>query len=172
MKQQTNWDKEKGISPDTAGQYKQTIHDFISDRTKCMAYFMSRRKDGREIMRPVSTIVDNWIVHTMTQDVQPKTKHVQNDPIVGYLWVGHETRDEGIYSYPDKWNPKVVWMQGTVNLIKDQTEVNLFYKMREKKYGRGRAHPPDETLYLMKTTPQYVRAEGWHDRHAIVYKDF
>jgi len=86
--------------------------------------------------------------------------------------VGHETRDEGIYSYPDKWNPKVVWMQGTVDLIKDQSEVDLFYKMREKKYGRGRAHPPDETLYLMKTTPQYVRAEGWHDRHAIVYKDF
>ena len=70
------WVKEQGLSPEKALEYKQEIHDFISNKELCMAYMMTRRKDGREIMRPVSTIIDNWVVHTMTQDIQPKPTHI------------------------------------------------------------------------------------------------
>jgi len=161
-----HWAKEQGLSPEQALSYKNEIHAFITNKDICMAYLMTRRKDGREIMRPVSTIVDNWIIHTMTQDIQPKTTHIKNDPIVGYLWVGKETRDD------HRWNPKVVWMQGTAELIKDQSQVDDFYAMREKKYGIGRSHSSEDTLFLVKTSPAYVRAEGWHGQNAIIYKDF
>tara|TARA_X000001036_G_C20431022_1_gene705185 strand:+ start:99 stop:596 length:498 start_codon:yes stop_codon:yes gene_type:complete len=161
-----HWAKEQGLSPEKALEYKQEIHDFISNKDLCMGYMMTRRKDGREIMRPVSTILDNWLVHTMTQDIQPKTTHIKNDPIVGYLWVGKETRDD------HRWNPKVVWMQGTAELIQDQSQVNDFYAMREEKYGIGRSHSSEDTLFLVKTNPEYVRAEGWHGQNAIIYKEF
>ena len=73
-----HWAKEQGLSPEKALEYKQEIHDFISNKDLCMGYMMTRRKDGREIMRPVSTILDNWLVHTMTQDIQPKTTQKQH----------------------------------------------------------------------------------------------
>ncbi len=166
MAKNEHWDKERGISQEQSDTYKQEIHDFISNKDICMAYLMTRRKDGREIMRPVSTITDNWVVHTMTQDIQPKTTHIKNDPVVGYLWVGKDSRDG------HRWNPKVVWMQGKAELITDQSGVDEFYKMREEKWGIGRGHPAEDTLFLVKTTPQYVRAEGWHGQNAIIYKEF
>ncbi len=166
---QAPWDRERGLTPEQAAAFRDDILDFISDPSQHMAYLMTRRKDGREIMRPVSSFVQNWVVETMTQDLQPKTKHVQRDPIVGYLWVGHEAREE----YPgNRWNPKVVWMQGRAELITDQSVVDDFYARREKATGAGRMHPEGETLYLIRTTPEYVRAEGWAGMHGIVYRDF
>ena len=165
----TNWDREKGLTSEQTEALRGQIQDFISDPSQHMAYLMTRRKDGREIMRPVSTFVEGWTVHTMTQDLQPKTKHVQRDPIVGYLWVGHEAREE----YPgNRWNPKVVWMQGQAEVVTDQSEVDAFYARREKATGTGRQHPEGETLYLIRTAPEYVRAEGWAGMHAISFRDF
>ena len=165
----TNWDREKGLSSDQSEALRGTILEFISDPSQHMAYLMTRRKNGREIMRPVSTFMEGWTVQTMTQDLQPKTEHVRRDPIVGYLWVGHEARED----YPgNRWNPKVVWMQGRAELVTDQSEVEAFYGRREKATGSGRQHPVGETLYLMRTTPEYVRAEGWAGMHGIVFKDF
>jgi len=166
MAKNEHWNKEKGLSQEQSDSYKKEILGFISDKEQCMAYFMTRRKDGKEIMRPVSTIIKDWTVHTMTQDIQPKTLHVKNDPIVGYLWVGKETRDD------HRWNPKVVWMQGLAELITDQIEIDNFYKMREEQWGIGRSHPSDDILFLIKTRPEYVRAEGWHGQNAIIYKKF
>ena len=91
---QSNWDRERGLTDERAEAFRSEILDFISDSSQHMAYLMTRRKDGREIMRPVSTFVEDWIVGTMTQDVQPKTEHVRRDPVVGYLWVGRDGRDE------------------------------------------------------------------------------
>ncbi len=165
----SNWDRERGLTAEQAEGFRAEILDFISDADQHMAYLMTRRRDGREIMRPVSTFVENWVVGTMTQDVQPKTEHVRRDPIVGYLWVGRAERDEYI---GDRWNPKCVWMQGRAELVTDQSEVDAFYARREKVLGGGRMHPPEETLYLIRTTPEYVRAEGWAGMHGIVYRDF
>ncbi len=165
----TQWDREKGVSRDEAEALREQIHDFISDRSQHMAYLMTRRRDGREVMRPVSTFVENWRVETMTQDVQPKTEHVRRDPVVGYLWVGHEDRVEDRFP---RWNPPVVWMQGSAALVTDQDEVEAFYARRLAKAGRGRNHPPGDTLYIIRTEPEYVRAEGWMGQRAIVYRDF
>jgi general stress protein 26 len=165
----TNWDREKGLTKQLSEELRGPIRDFISDPSQHMAYLMTRRKDGREIMRPVSTFVEGWTVQTMTQDLQPKTNHVRRDPVVGYLWVGREPREE----YPgNRWNPKVVWMQGRAELVTDQSEVDAFYARREKATGSGRQHPEGETLFLMRTTPEYVRAEGWAGMHAISFSDF
>ena len=57
----------------------------VPNSKESSAYLMTRRKDGREIMRPVSVFVDNWVCETITQDLQPKTTHVRNDAVVGYL---------------------------------------------------------------------------------------
>ncbi len=165
----TQYDRERGISQEEAEALRETIHDFISDSSQHMAYLLTRRKDGREVMRPVSTFVENWRVGTMTQDLQPKTNHVRHDSIVGYLWVGHENRQEDRFP---RWNPPVVWMQGRAELVTDPVEVDAFYKRRNTVIGRGRSHPPEETLYLIRTEPEYVRAEGWIGQRAIVYKDF
>ena len=53
-----------------------------------------------------------------------------------------------------------------------ESEVNDFYKKREERKGVGRVHPEGETMYLIRTKPQYVRAEGWQGSRAIVYKEF
>jgi len=163
------WDRERGITPEHAEGLRSAVLEFISDPDRHMAYLMTRRRDGREVMRPVATFVENWTVGTMTQDLQPKTEHVRRDPIVGYLWVGRESRPE---SPSGRWNPNVVWMQGRAELVEDQDEVNAFYARREKARGQGRGHPPEDTLYLIRVHPEYVRAEGWAGQHAIVFRDF
>ena len=61
---------------------------------------------------------------------------------------------------------------GRAELVTDQAEVDAFYARRDVAIGRGRNHPPEETLYLIRTEPEYVRAEGWIGQRAIVYKDF
>jgi hypothetical protein len=165
----TNWDRERGLTTEQGEAFRAEILDFISNREERMTYLMTRRKDGREIMRPVDAFIENWVVHTMTQDLQPKTNHVRRDPIVGYLWVGRDSRPDPAGG---RWNPKIVWMQGRAELVTDQSEVDDFYARREKATGTGRMHPEGETLYLIRTTPDYVRAEGWAGMHAIVYRDF
>ena len=162
------WLHEKGVSDALVNQYKSKILDFISTKDSHMAYLMSRRNNGEEIMRPVGTFVSDWTVETLTQHVQPKTKHIMKDANVGYLWVGKDTRDEGI------WNPHVVWMHGLAEVITDQEYVSGFYKRRKARTGIGVVHHDDgSTLhYVIKTTPKYVRAEGWHGRNAIVIKNF
>ncbi len=165
----SNWDRERGLTAEQAEAFRDRIHEFIADRDRRMTYLMTRRRDGREIMRPVDAFVENWVVQTMTQDLQPKTQHVRRDPIVGYLWVGKEERAENVSG---RWNPPVVWLQGRAELVTDQGEVDAFYARREAATGIGRMHPADETLYLIRTTPEYVRAEGWAGMHGIVYRDF
>jgi hypothetical protein len=71
-----------------------------------------------------------------------------------------------------RWNPPVVWMQGRAELVTDQDEVEAFYARRLEKAGRGRNHPPEDTLYIIRTEPEYVRAEGWIGQRAIIYRDF
>ena len=162
------WDRERGLGAEQAESYRDAVHAFISDRSQHMAYLMTRRRDGRPIMRPVGTFVEGWRVGTMTQDIQPKTGHVRRDPVVGYLWVGREGRSDWGFG----WNPRVVWMQGRAELIEDQGEVAAFYERRAAAGGNPRGHPPEETLYVISVTPEYVRAEGWHGSNAIVFRDF
>lgn len=164
-----HWNRERGADETEAEALRPEILEFIADQSQNMAFLMTRRKDGREIMRPVSAFVEGWTVWTITQDVQPKTTHVKNDPVVGYLFVGQEGRADW---QNRRWNPKIVWYQGRAELITDQDEIAKFFERREAAIGSGRSHPPEDTLYLMKVTPEYVRAEGWRGSHAIVYKDF
>ena len=51
------WDREKGLDADSAEQYRAAILEFISNSKESSAYLMTRRKDGREIMRPVSVLL-------------------------------------------------------------------------------------------------------------------
>ena len=163
------WEREQGATEDQAEEFRDQVHSFISDREQSAAFLMTRRRDGREIMRPVGTSMDGWTVTTVTQDVQPKTSHVRRDPVVGYLWTGREHRED----WPGPgFNPKVVWMQGRAELIEDQDRVAAFFDRRREVTGRGRTHAESDTLYLIRVTPQYVRAEGWLGSHALVYRQF
>ena len=70
---------------------------------------------------------------------------------------------------------KNVWIAGTCEISYDQDEIADFFVRREKATGQGDAHPHDDsyTRVLFKTTPQYLRAEGFAE-HArpVVYKSF
>jgi hypothetical protein len=65
-------------------------------------------------------------------------------------------------------------MHGRAEVITDQDYVSEFYERRQRRTGVGVVHHDDgNTLhYVIKTTPKYVRAEGWHGRNAIVIKNF
>ncbi len=165
----TRWDRYREVTPEQAAELKPEVLAFISDPTLHVSHLMTRRRDGRELMRPVATFVEDWVVGTITQDVQPKTSHVRNDPVVGYLWLGREDR---LQSYGTNWNPRSVWMQGRAELVEDQAEVAAFYERRGEALGMPRTWPPEDVLYLIRVIPEYVRAEGWAGAHAIVYRDF
>lgn len=165
------YDREREVSPDAAEALRPEILDFIGDRDRSASYLMTRRRDGREIMRPVSTFVEDWVVGTVTQDLHLKTQHVRHDPVAGYLWVGREQRAG---SPPDgAFAPQVVWMQGRAELVEDQDTLADFFRRRTEKLGRPFAHPGDDhTPYLIRVTPEYVRAEGWAGQRAVIYRDF
>src|SRR5690606_16514579 len=135
-----HWARERGVTPDEAQALRDAVLAFLSEPSQHMAYLMTRRKDGREIMRPASAVVEDWVVSTITQDIQPKTAHVQRDPTVGYLFVGKEGRPDWAGR---RWNPKVVWLQGVAELVTDQDEVQAFFEHRERTIGSGRSHPPE-----------------------------
>lgn len=167
----STWETERGVTAEQAESLRPEILRFISDPSRRMAYLMTRRRDGGEIMRPVATFVEDWTVGTLTQDVQPKTNHVRRDPVVGFLWVGRENRADGAGA-TSAWNPHVVWMRGRAELIEDQQVVSAFIERRRAATGHGRGHSAEDDLYLIRVTPEYVRAEGWAGMHAIVYRDF
>jgi hypothetical protein len=167
----STWATEQGVTTEQAESLRPEILEFLADSSRRMAYLMTRRRDGGEIMRPVATFVEDWTVGTLTQDVQPKTGHVRRDPVVGFLWVGRESRADGAGA-TSAWNPPVVWMRGRAELIEDQRVVSAFVERRAAAIGHSRNHRAEDDLFLIRVTPEYVRAEGWAGMHAIVYRDF
>jgi general stress protein 26 len=115
------------------------------------------RKDGRPSARPVSAFVEGWTVGTISQKEHLKNTHVRNNPQVGYLWT--ELNPSG-----DQWL-KTVWLQGACEVVEDMDAILAFYKRREAVTGRGDTHANDDWVrYLLRTTPTFIRAEGFLDR--------
>jgi hypothetical protein len=167
------YDSEKEVSNEISEQLKNEIFLFIRNWKKSRAWLMTRRKDSREIMRPVGSFINqDWSVGTITQDLHLKTKHVQNDSITGYLWIEVDNPRYGRLDFP-----RNVWMQGQAEVLEDENSVNEFFSKRSMATGRGDAHPQDNTYkrMLINTRPQYLRAEGFfkdEPMRAVIIRDF
>jgi len=167
------YDSEQEVSIEVSEDLKNEIFLFIRDWKNTRAWLMTRRKDTREIMRPVGSFINkDWSVGTITQDLHIKTTHVKNDPITGYLWVEMDSERYGRMDYP-----RNVWMQGSADLIDDEKEVKNFFDKRSAATGRGDAHPTDDTYkrMLINTKPEYIRAEGFYKDNpmrAVIIRDF
>tara|TARA_Y100000817_G_C16743594_1_gene493632 strand:+ start:95 stop:670 length:576 start_codon:yes stop_codon:yes gene_type:complete len=167
------YDSEKEVAESISNDLKNEIFLFIRNWQKSRAWLMTRRKDSREIMRPVGSFIDkDWSVGTITQDLHLKTKHIANDAITGYLWVEVDRQRYGRMDFP-----RNIWMQGQAELIHDEEKVQDFFIQRSAATGRGDAHPADDTYkrILIKTRPQYLRAEGFYKdepMRAIIIRDF
>ncbi|MFN8534747.1 MAG: pyridoxamine 5'-phosphate oxidase family protein [Dehalococcoidia bacterium] len=146
------------------------VQKFITQWNQVPSFMMTFRKDGRPIMRPVSTFVDGWMVGTITQHLHVKTQHIRDNPVVGYLWVGRDGRGPGM-----DWAPKSVWLQGRAELIEDPAEVEAFFERRKEKLGAGDAHPTDHDYrrIVVRVTPEYLRAEGFYEAaRPVIIRDF
>ena len=161
------YEAEREVSAEEAERHREEVRAFISDWDRVAVYLMTLRRDGRPLMRPVSAFVEGWTIQTVTQDVHLKTKQVRRNPIVAYLFTGLEARERGN-------DPVSVYVQGVARLVEDAAEVEAFYERRAAATGRPRGHPGDSyTPSVIRTTPQYLRAEGFSGRrHPVIYRDF
>ncbi len=164
------YDREKELPAEMAAQLRPEIQAFVQQYQKVPSWLMTFRKDGRPVMRPVSTFVEGWTVQTITQDIQPKTKHIRNNSTVAYLWVDNQPHHNNRLMVP-----KNVFLEGTAELIEDDEVVQEFFARRLRIHNHGDAHPgdPDFRRILMKVTPRYLRAEGWVEGSApVIIRDF
>lgn len=164
------YDGERELPQEIADGLREEIRRFITQWNQIPSFMMTFRRDGRPIMRPVSTFVEGWTVGTITQDLHVKTQHLRNNPIVGYLWVDKKGRGRL------DWAPRSVWMQGRAQLIDDPAEVEAFFERRKRAFGQGDAHPHDHGYrrILVRTTPEYLRAEGFYQdgMRPVIIRDF
>ena len=161
------YEAEREVSADEGERHREEIRAFISDWDRVATYLLTIRRDGRPLMRPVSAFVEGWTIQTVTQNVHLKTRQVRRNPVVAYLFSGLEARERGN-------DPVSVYVQGLAELVEDAAEVEAFYERRSAATGRPRGHPGDTyTPYVIRTTPQYLRAEGFTGRrHPVIYRDF
>ena len=165
------WNREKRIDAETGEKYRQAIHDFISQYHKdTLSFLMTTRKNGLPMMRPVSVFVEGWMIQTISQHHHVKLVHIRNHPIVGYLF----TEAEG-EPYNDLGYTKNVWISGRCEIVEEPDEIQAFFQRRAAATGIGDAHPHDQSYrrVLMKTTPEYLRAEGFAEhQRPVVYNTF
>jgi hypothetical protein len=163
------YDSEKEIAAAEALRWAPEVHAFIAAYQQTPCYFMTIRKNGRPVMRQVSAFVEGWTVGTITQDLHVKTSHVRSNPRVGYLWVDN-TNARGL-----AWAPRNVWVEGNAELIEDPDEVGAFFARRVAAHNHGDAHPADDGYkrILIRTTPDYVRAEGFAEAsRPVIFRSF
>lgn len=161
------YEAEREVSTEEGERHREAIRAFISDWDNVAVYLLTIRRDGRPLMRPVSAFVEGWTIQTVTQNVHLKTRQVRRNPIVAYLFTGLEARERGN-------DPVSAYVQGVAQLIEDPTEVEAFFERRAAATGRPRGHLGDSyTPSVIRTTPQYLRAEGFTGRrHPVIYRDF
>ncbi|ETX08825.1 MAG: hypothetical protein ETSY2_03080 [Candidatus Entotheonella gemina] len=165
------WDREKRIDAEAGEKYRRAIHGFISQYHRdTLSFLMTTRKNGLPMMRPVSTFVEGWTIQTISQHHQVKLTHVRNHPIVGYLFTDAEGEP-----YNDLGYTKNVWIAGRCEIVEEPDEIQAFFQRRLAATGIGDAHPHDQSYrrVLMKTTPEYLRAEGFAEQQRpVIYKTF
>lgn len=165
------WNREKRLEADEGETYRQSIHDFIAQYHKgTLSFLMTTRTNGLSIMRPVSTFVEGWTIHTISQHHHLKLTHVRKNPRVGYLFTDAEGEPYNALGYT-----KNVWIAGRCELVEDPDAIQAFFHRRAAATGQGDAHPHDQSYrrVLMQTTPEYLRAEGFAEhQRSIIYKTF
>lgn len=165
------WDREKRIDSEAGETYRKSIHEFISQYHKgTLSFLMTTRTNGLSVMRPVSTFVEGWTIQTISQHHHLKLTHVRRNPIVGYLFTDAEGEPYNALGYT-----KNVWISGHCEIVENPDDIQAFFQRRAAATGQGDAHPHDQSYrrVLMKTTPEYLRAEGFAEhQRPVIYKTF
>ncbi len=162
------YDAERAVAIDEGERHREEILAFMADWDHVAKYLLTYRGNGRPRMRPVNAyMVDGWHIQTVTQDVHFKTAHVRRDSRVAYLFSGMSPRDRGN-------DPVSVFVEGVAELVEDQAIVRPFLRWREEVTHTGENNPGDDYVpYLIRTTPLYLRAEGFSGRRSpVVYTEF
>ncbi len=165
------WDREKRVDAGAGELYRKAIHDFIAQYHQgTLSFLMTTRQNGLPMMRPVSTFVEGWTIQTISQHHHLKLTHVRNNPIVGYLFTDAAGEPYNALGYT-----KNVWISGRCEISEDPDAIHAFFQRRAAATRIGDAHPHDQSYrrVLMKTTPEYLRAEGFAEQmRPVIYTTF
>ncbi len=161
------YDSERAVSEEEAEGYRAEILAFMADWDDVAKYLLTYRRDGRARMRPIGAYMDGWHIQNLTQAAHLKTGHVRRDSRVAYLFSGMRGRERGN-------DPVNVFVEGVAELIEDQDVVRSFLRWRAGKLGLDPDYPRGDFVpLLIRTTPLYLRAEGFTGRrHPVVYTSF
>ncbi|MFN8534333.1 MAG: pyridoxamine 5'-phosphate oxidase family protein [Dehalococcoidia bacterium] len=161
------FEEEREASAEEADRVREEVKAFIRrPSTEVLKYMVTLRRDGRPHGRPVGAFVEGWTVGTISQGEHLKNTHIRNDPRVGYVWTE-------LHPAPGA-RPRSVWMQGVCEIVDDPDEVASFYQRRVAAGGSPDGHPDEDwTRLLLRTTPTFVRAEGFLEGlKPAVFRDF
>ncbi len=165
------WNREKRVDAGAGELYRKAIHDFIAQYHQgTLSFLMTTRQNGLPMMRPVSTFVEGWTIQTISQHHHLKLTHVRNNPIVGYLFTDAAGEPYNALGYT-----KNVWISGRCEISEDSDAIHAFFQRRAAATRIGDAHPHDQSYrrVLMKTTPEYLRAEGFAEQmRPVIYTTF
>jgi general stress protein 26 len=160
------YDTEREVGREEGEAHREEIRQFMADRDGVAKYLVTLRKDGRPLARPVGAFLEGWTIYTVTEDIHPKTLQIRRNPVVAYIFSGMTGRERGN-------DPVSVFVQGRAELIEDQAEVADLFRRREAATGTGRGHPSEDRLFVIRTAPEYLRAEGFTGRRRpVIYRDF
>lgn len=156
---------ERRVAPENAEDARGEIQEFIGRRfPDITCYMITLKKDGTPSIRQVSTFVEGWTVGTISQSTHIKNLHIRRNPNVTYLWTELKAGEFR--------SAKNVWLNGTCEIVEDQAEVQAFLERRAAAYGQ----PLGESKYLrylLRTTPTYLRAEGFTGpRRPVILTEF
>lgn len=158
---------EAEATADQAESVRDDVKAFISQFGPNLSrYMFTMRKDGSPHGRPVSAFVEGWTVGTISQGEHLKNTHIRNNPTVAYLFTELN---------PAPGQPlRTVFLQGTCEILDDPEVLNDFYKRRVEAGGTPDGHPDEDWVrLLLKTTPRFVRAEGFLGQtKPAIFRDF
>ena len=156
---------ERPVSSDEANAALGEIQEFIQRGFPDVACFMTTiRKDGQPSMRQVGSFVTGWSVETATQPWHVKNWHIRRNPSVTYLFVE-------LTATPYRMARNVM-LQGTCEIIEDPAALADFDIRRVARTGRSLPGTIHER-WLLKTTPTYMRAEGFTGpRSPVILTEF
>ena len=156
-------------------QTMQNVLDFIEGRVPGVVTFLTTANArGDAYIRQVGCFVERdergWRLGTIgrIREGDLKMRHLTHNPRATLHWVEVSGRTIG-----PRGAARNVWIQGDVELVRDQGRVEAFLARRAAARG-GAPVDADYERYVIEVTPRRLRAEGFLDlyREVLVLTDF
>lgn len=151
------------------------VLDFIEGRVPGVTIFLTTsNRHGDAYIRQVGCFVERdergWRLGTIgrIREGDLKMRHLTDNPRATMHWVDVSGRTIG-----PRGAVRNVWIQGDVELVRDQDRVEAFLARRAAARGVAPVDA-DYERYVIEITPRRLRAEGFLDlyREVLVLTDF